>query len=83
MNVGQIFMLTWISGRFTKETLSNNTPFDERCEQKALRKLVFSELYEISKKKSTATLNFKLNPNTLEKAEYLIEEQEILLNNLF
>jgi DNA-directed RNA polymerase subunit beta len=49
MNVGQIFTLTWISRRFAKKTVSNNTPFDERYEQEASRKLVFSELYEASK----------------------------------
>lgn len=49
MNVGQIFEC---SLKLARDLLGRHywiAPFDERCEQEASRKLVFSELYETSK----------------------------------
>nr|QZJ47979.1 RNA polymerase beta subunit [Tetraphis pellucida] len=50
MNVGQIFeCLLGLAGFFLKKHY-RITPFDEKYEREASRKLVFSELYEASKK---------------------------------
>ncbi|KAH9530522.1 hypothetical protein CY35_20G008200 [Sphagnum magellanicum] len=50
MNAGQIFECSLgLSGYFSKKHY-RITPFDERYEREASRKLVFSELYEASKK---------------------------------
>ena len=56
-------------------------PFNERYEQEASRKLVFSKLYEASKQ--TKKIHGYLNMGIHEKAKYLMEEHVILLNNLF
>lgn len=75
MNVGQIFES---SLRLAGDLLKKHyriAPFDERYEQEASRKLVFSELYEASKQ---TKIHGYLNPSTREKAEYLMEEQETL-----
>jgi DNA-directed RNA polymerase subunit beta len=50
MNVGQIFeCLLGLAGDFLKKNY-RVTPFDERYEREASRKLVFSQLYEASEK---------------------------------
>jgi DNA-directed RNA polymerase subunit beta len=80
MNVGQIFERSLgLAGDMLKKHY-RIAPFDKRYEQVASRKLVFSELYEASKHQK---IHGYLNPRTGEKAEYLMEEQEIPSNNLF
>lgn len=50
-------------------------PFDERYEQEASRKLVFSELYEASKQTANPWV---FEPEYPGKAEYLMEGRGIL-----
>jgi DNA-directed RNA polymerase subunit beta len=62
MNVGQIFECSLgLSGYFSKKHY-RITPFDERYEREASRKLVFSELYEASKKTENPWLFEPENP---------------------
>ena len=62
MNVGQIFeCLLGLAGNFLKKHY-RITPFDERYEREASRKLVFSELYEASKKTKNPWLFEPENP---------------------
>nr|AND47858.1 beta subunit of RNA polymerase [Sphagnum strictum] len=62
MNVGQIFECSLgLSGDFSKKHY-RITPFDERYEREASRKLVFSELYEASKKTENPWLFEPENP---------------------
>jgi DNA-directed RNA polymerase subunit beta len=77
MNVGQIFESSLgLAGDLLKKHY-RIAPFDERYEQEALRKHVFSKLYKASKQTKK---HGYLNPSTQEKAEYLMEEQEIPSN---
>nr|AND48512.1 beta subunit of RNA polymerase [Flatbergium sericeum] len=62
MNVGQIFECSLgLAGYFSKKH-HRITPFDERYEREASRKLVFSELYEASKKTENPWLFEPENP---------------------
>ena len=62
MNVGQIFeCLLGLAGHFLKKNY-RITPFDERYEREASRKLVFSELYEASTKTGNPWLFETENP---------------------
>ena len=62
MNVGQIFeCLLGLAGYFLEKHY-RITPFDERYEREASRKLVFSELYEASKKTKNPWLFEPENP---------------------
>nr|AND48349.1 beta subunit of RNA polymerase [Eosphagnum rigescens] len=62
MNVGQIFECSLgLAGNFSKKH-HRITPFDERYEREASRKLVFSELYEASKKTKNPWLFEPENP---------------------
>jgi DNA-directed RNA polymerase beta subunit len=80
MNVGQIFESSLgLVGDLIKKHY-RIAPFDERYQQEASGKLVFSELYEASKQ---TKIRGYLNPSTREKAEYLMEEQETPSNSLF
>ncbi|KAK8939811.1 DNA-directed RNA polymerase subunit beta [Platanthera guangdongensis] len=80
MSVGRIFEYSLeLAGDLLKKHY-RITPFDERYEQEASRKLVFSELYEASKQTKNPWV---FEPEFPEKAEYLMVEQEIFLNNLF
>jgi len=53
MNVGQIFESSLGLARGLLKKHYRIAPFDERYEQEASRKLVFSELYEASKQKKS------------------------------
>nr|WKR35126.1 RNA polymerase beta subunit [Pleurozia subinflata] len=62
MNVGQIFeCLLGLAGYFLNKNY-RITPFDEKYEREASRKLVFSELYEASEKTKTPWLFEPDNP---------------------
>lgn len=74
MNVGQIFECSLVSGESARQTLSNST-FDERYEQEASRKLVFSELYQASKQTANPWV---FEPEYPGKVEYLTEGRGIL-----
>jgi DNA-directed RNA polymerase subunit beta len=50
MNVGQILECSLGLSRYFSKKHYRITPFDERYEREASRKLLFSELYEVSKK---------------------------------
>ncbi|XLR55421.1 hypothetical protein S83_006093 [Arachis hypogaea] len=77
MNVGQIFECSLGLAGDMLDRHYRIAPFDERYEQEASRKLVFSELYEAVNKRR---IRGYLNPSIRQKREYLMEEQGILLN---
>lgn len=64
-------MLAWVS-RSLLDRHYRIAPFDERYEQEASRKLVFSELYEAGKQTANPWV---FEPEYQEKAEYLMEER--------
>ncbi|KAL2224866.1 UNVERIFIED_CONTAM: DNA-directed RNA polymerase subunit beta, partial [Sesamum indicum] len=78
MNVGQIFECSLGLAGDLLDRHYRIAPFDERYEQEASRKLVFSELYEASKQTANPWV---FEPEYPGKAEYLMEGRGILLNN--
>ncbi len=62
MNVGQIFECSLGLSRYFSKKHYRITPFDEEYEREASRKLVFSELYEASKKTKNPWLFELENP---------------------
>ncbi|CAN1360579.1 DNA-directed RNA polymerase subunit beta [Linum perenne] len=79
MNVGQIFECSLGLAGGLLDTHYRIAPFDERYEQEASRKLVFSELYEASKQTANPWV---FEPEYPGKTIIFDEEQEILLNSL-
>uniref|UniRef100_A0A803NEB0 DNA-directed RNA polymerase n=1 Tax=Chenopodium quinoa TaxID=63459 RepID=A0A803NEB0_CHEQI len=79
MNVGQIFECSLGLAGSLLDLHYRIAPFDERYEQEASRKLVFSELYEASKQTANPWV---FEPEYPGKSQNLMEERAILLNNL-